>query len=1197
MNDIPNNDLGDAAAQVRLTQITSLVQAAGVGLWDWDLLTNAVYFSPEWKLQLGYTDQELPNRFEAWEQRLHADDLAFTRSVVKDFLEGRRTTYDVEFRLRHKNGSWRWIFARADCVRNAAGQPVRMMGCHLDVTERKQTEALLSLQRDTLERIASGVPLKVVLTTLARSLETHAEGILCSILLLDEDGIHLTHGAAPSLPDDYCQAIDGMSIGPAAGSCGTAVYRRAPVVVEDIANDPLWAAFKALALPHGLRACWSTPILDTQGAVIGTFAIYYRQPARPSAQHLELVRIATQMCSIAIQKQRSEAAQRMSELALNAISQGVIITDAGQRIVSANDAYALITGYPTMEIVGKTCRFMQGPLTDSRTVEAMRLALTHVGEFAGEILNYRKDGTPFWADLSITSVCDEQGCVTRFIGVIRDVTERKQGEEALKAGEARFRATFEQAAVGIVHTAIDGRYLQVNQKFCDMLGYSESELLGQPATDFSHPEDRELGFQFRQRIWEGELDTVAGEKRYIRKDGSVIWTNRTVSLARDDSGKPLYFIRVIEDITARKAVEEQYRATFDNAPVGIMHTAIDGYRILRANHKLCEMLGYTEDELLRMTSTEIVHPDYQFSDRSHYMSQMLSNRLQSFASERKLVGKDGRSLWVNRTVSLVRNAAGVPLYFIRIIEDITQRKAVAQASARLAAIVDFSNDAILSRGLDRKILTWNAAAERLLGYSAAEAIGQPSSLVIPPDRESEATGKRALLDTGQPIPPYDTVRVAKDGRRIDVSATQSPIKDASGEMIGVSVTFRDISERKQAETARVLLEAQLREAQKMEAIGTLAGGVAHDFNNIIATILGNAELARQDAESNFKVVESVEEIRKAGTRARSLVQQILSFSRRQLTERKRVALAPIVEESARLLRAVLPARVALKVCCDGGVPDVLADANQIEQVLINLATNALQAMQHGSGTVEINLDTVLLDAAWVERYPVLGSIYAKHPDRTVRLKVSDDGPGMDAATLDRIFEPFFTTKPVGSGTGLGLSVVHGIVTGHEGAIVARSEPGRGATFTIYLPAAPAQIGVPASDSHIADPAKAGRGQRILYLDDEESMVYLVKRYLEKCGYRVSGHASQREAIDALRADPSGFDLLVTDYNMPGLSGLDVAREARLICPDLPLAIISGFIDDELRTQAAKIGVQSLIDKADAIEEIGEVVQRLARGLS
>ena len=395
---------------------------------------------------------------------------------------------------------------------------------------------------------------------------------------------------------------------------------------------------------------------------------------------------------------------------------------------------------------------------------------------------------------------------------------------------------------------------------------------------------------------------------------------------------------------------------------------------------------------------------------------------------------------------------------------------------------------------------------------------------------------------------------------------------------------------------RARLEAQLRESQKMEAIGMLAGGIARDFNNAIATILGNVDLARQDMGASPLALESLEEIRKAGARARDLVQQILVFSSKQPTERKPMALGATVEATAQLLRATLPARLTLEVSCDEDVPQVLADTAQITRALVNLATNAMQARHEGPGRIVIRLDAVVLDAAYAEAHPALHAMHAKHPGRTARLALSDDGPGMNAATLARIFEPFFTTRLGDQATGLGLPVVRGIVLAHEGAITVDSAPGEGTRFTLYLPAAETQRADPAgAGAAPAAAAATASGERhILYIDDDESLVFLMRRLLERRGFRVSGHIRQSEALDALRADPQRFCLAVTDYNMPGMSGLDVARAVRAIRPDLPVVVASGFIDDELRAKASAAGVMELIFKADAVEDLCDAFARLAQ---
>ena len=408
---------------------------------------------------------------------------------------------------------------------------------------------------------------------------------------------------------------------------------------------------------------------------------------------------------------------------------------------------------------------------------------------------------------------------------------------------------------------------------------------------------------------------------------------------------------------------------------------------------------------------------------------------------------------------------------------------------------------------------------------------------------------------------------------------------------------RDISERKQAEVVRAALEVQLRESQKMEAIGTLAGGIAHDFNNILAIILGNAELAREEVGAQPLALENLEEIIRASVRARGLVQQILSFSRRRPSERKVTYLEAVIDESVRLLRATLPARLTLEVHCDADVPAVLADATQIQQVVINLATNAMQAMRSGPGRIDIRLDSVLLDDALAAAHPALGAMHARRPGRTVRIAVTDTGPGMDAATLARIFEPFFTTRAVGAGTGLGLSVVHGILRAHEGEIEVDSQPGQGASFAIYLPAAAAQAVAPEAEPGAGAPtatADQSSVQHILYLDDEPSLVLLVQRQLARRGYRVAGFTKQAEALAALRAEPAAFDLVVTDYNMPGISGLDVAREVRAIRADLPVMVVSGHVDETLLAEAAGAGVRELILKANGVDELCAALARLAQ---
>jgi signal transduction histidine kinase len=390
---------------------------------------------------------------------------------------------------------------------------------------------------------------------------------------------------------------------------------------------------------------------------------------------------------------------------------------------------------------------------------------------------------------------------------------------------------------------------------------------------------------------------------------------------------------------------------------------------------------------------------------------------------------------------------------------------------------------------------------------------------------------------------------------------------------------------REAEAELRRFEAQLGEAQKMESLGTLAGGIAHDFNNILSAILGNVELARGELDGGHPVLVMLGEIQKAGLRARDLVRQILTFSRRQPQQLRNIALRPIVDETYGLLRVTLPAGVELELSLGDEALHVDGDATQLQQVLMNLGTNAWHALRGESGRIVIGLEAAHLDAATARALSGLVAGPYAH------LWVSDTGMGMDAATRERIFEPFFTTKPTGQGTGLGLSVVHGIVVAHLGSIAVNSIPGQGSTFHVYLPAVTPPL--PATNvERKADVPSLGHGEHVIYLDDDETVMLVVVRLLERAGYRCSGFTDAAAALAAIGAAPDEADLFVTDYNMPGRSGLDVAREIAALRPGLPVVISSGLITDELREQAVAAGVRAVLEKEDTFRDLTTLVGRL-----
>lgn len=640
---------------------------------------------------------------------------------------------------------------------------------------------------------------------------------------------------------------------------------------------------------------------------------------------------------------------------------------------------------------------------------------------------------------------------------------------------------------------------------------------------------------------------------------------------------------------------DRYADLYDSAPVGYLTVSAEGL-IEEINRTGANWLGKEPQSLLKTWFTAMISPEdrWRWSQHVRNMKQGLGESRMTLALQRA----DGTSLQAQLDCALAQGRFALQpdaSTVVRVVlTDITAlvdaQRAVHNERKRIKTILDVAADPIFVKDDDHRIILANRAFCDLFGLEEAQVIGKTLAENVPEDeRELFLAIDRRVLDTGIPDVREESLTVHQVKRTIVTSKTR--FTEDSGERFLVGVIF-DITERTQAAQRQALLEAQLRESQKMQAIGTLAGGIAHDFNNIIAAILGHVELVRQDLGSHDQALESVQAISKAASRARALVQQILSFSRQQPTERVPLSMESVVDESVRLLRATLPARITLDVRCAPNLPSVLADSTQMEQVLINLMTNAAQAMGTDPGHIEIGLDAISAETMLIENPTVLPRMQTGSTAGVIRLAVKDNGPGMSEETLSRIFEPFFTTKPVGQGTGLGLSVAHGIVQNHGGVLQARSRPGEGSTFTVYLPATDAQADSfnPKSGGQVpAPPSPIKSGLRILYLDDDEALVELVTKLFRKRDIMVTGHTDQHEALQALRADPTAYDLLLTDYNMPGMSGLDVAREVGALMPDLPVAIISGFIDETLREQAQRAGVRDLIFKADSVEVVCDSV--------
>ena len=468
--------------------------------------------------------------------------------------------------------------------------------------------------------------------------------------------------------------------------------------------------------------------------------------------------------------------------------------------------------------------------------------------------------------------------------------------------------------------------------------------------------------------------------------------------------------------------------------------------------------------------------------------------------------------------------------------------------------------------------------EKVTGYPPNEVIGKNPRL-LRSGKHDRAYYKR-MWET---ILSGETWRSSfinrrKDGTLYEEHGSIAPVRDETGKITHFVAVRRDVSKE-------VELEKQLLQAQKLESLGVLAGGIAHDLNNTLTPIMGFTALVEENLPEGSPNRENLKEVLKSSERAKNLVRQILAFSRRGEQERKPVDIAGIVKEATKLLRATMPPTIEIRQNIDPECGQVRADATQIEQVMMNLCTNAYQALGDAGGLLEVSLTQVEVSPEDARAHPHLQG--GPH----VKLTVSDTGPGIDAAIVERVFEPFFTTKGVGEGTGLGLSIVHGIVTAHGGAISCRSEAGKGTSFFVYLP----RLDEAAAGEREHSEAPPKGAEHILFVDDEEPITRLAQQMLPALGYRVTVRTSGIEALEAFRAAPAGFDLVITDFAMPQLSGVDLARKLTEIRPDVPVLLCTGLREQIPRDGLHEIGIRGCVMKPFGMPDLAGIIRRTLDG--
>jgi len=825
-----------------------------------------------------------------------------------------------------------------------------------------------------------------------------------------------------------------------------------------------------------------------------------------------------------------------------------------------------VLGYSPTELHGHSFLSFSHPEDQAGAREAL-LGLCATPRMSVTVaLRYKhKDGTYRWLEGAGTNLLDQPG-VNAVVLNYRDVTERKRMENMLSVNQRQFQAVFEQAAVGMVIAEGDQlRIVKVNRRLCEMLGYSAEELLQRTSRDITHPDDIPFDLKQAEKIKAGIAWDASWEKRYRKKDGTIVWTRVFVAPLDPANANQTQWIAVIEDISERKRVEETLK-TEQVLLNNLLSTSPDHIyfknrqsHFIRINDKMAQSFG------LRSPSDARGKSDFDFFTEEHARrayedeQQMIRTGKSVVGIEEKETWPDGRVTWASTTKVALRDADGNLTGLVGISRDITERKVAEGKVREQAALLDTANDAIYVTELDDTLRFWNKGAERVYGWSCAEALGRKSMELISIPSGDVANPVETLLQNGGWS--GERRQKTKTGQVIIVFARLALVKDAAGQPASIFVIDTDITEKKQ-------LDARFMQAQRLENLGALASGIAHDLNNVLSPILMASAMLRDKAQTDSER-NMLSTIEACAQRGAGIIRQVLTFARG--VEGKRIPLQPrhLLSEIAAIAAETFPKNLELEMDMEKELWPVLGDATQLHQVLMNLCVNARDAMPDG-GHLGLHAENTDLDDAFALMAP------GAKPGPYVRLSISDTGTGIPPELFEKIFDPFFTTKAPGKGTGLGLSTVLGIVRSHDGFIQFKSEAGKGTCFEVYLPAA--LDAKPAAGPDLCSPPPRGQGELILVVDDEIAIRKVASKLLEVFGYRVVSAADGTEALALFMQHRDDIAVIVTDMLMPGMDGPTFVKVVRRIEPEIRIIGITGVGEGATTEVIESLALSALLTK-------------------
>ncbi len=1158
VRDVTERRRAEEALQHSEKRFRDIADNAAEWVWEVNAEGKYTYSSPVVERILGYTAEEILDKH--FHDLFPPEDREELMKAAFEVFANKKPFREFLNRNLHKNGETVWLSTSGVPILDKKGSLIGYRGADTDITESKLAEDALRASEERYRQLVECTTDIIWLLDKRLRLTYISPSITVLLGYTPEEALHAN--LYNYLPHDFLSRISKYLsdlLLPDREKAG--YFQHHPIEVELLCKNgsKKWTETRISILP------------GQDGVPLGILGVTR---------------------DIALRKQSEEALQESEEkyrLSFENVSDVIYTIDKNFKISSVSPSVERALGYKVEELIGRPFQELNilSPASLEDAISGVSLVFSGKQIHTSTYEFVAKDGTKKFGEIIATPLYSGD-TITGIIGVARDITERKQAEDALREIEERYRLITENMSDMIRFTDMNGTILYYSPSHEKILGYRPEERVGRNIMEFWHPDDRErVHAEFRYALASGSPGKI--DYRIKHADGHYVWLETVRDFVYNVDGQIKAAIFSSRDITERKRTEdalrereERLRLIAENARVVIWMMDMNLHYTYMSPY-IEHNLGYTPDDYTKKPLHEVMTPSSLelcmqiFAEELEVEKRDDKDLYRSRIIEVEHIHKDGRIIWAEIHMTFIRDATGNAIGILGITRDVTERRqaedALQHSEERFSKAFNMSPYPTSISTIDSGLfIDANDSFLHMVGYKREEVIGfTAAELSIWTNWDDRKYLTQKISEQG--FLREELIHlVTKTGEICDLLLS-SEIIILNGEQFVLSI-FYDITEQKK-------LEAQIRRADKIQAIGTLAGGIAHDFNNILSAIMGYTDMALSEHELNDDLRRYLEQVFKAGKRARDLVRQILTFSRQSDEIPHPMRVSPIIKEVLKLLRASLPSTINIHQNIQPEPDIVLADPTHIHQILINLCTNAAYAMREKKGDLKVDLAPVEI---------ITGDVLTSQdlfPGMYLKLTVSDTGCGIDPSVIDRIFDPFFTTKKPGEGTGMGLSVVHGILKSYGGTITVESEVGKWTDFHIYIPLL--ADGASKKDEQEAKDFPGGK-ESILFVDDEEVIVQIGEVMLTGLGYEFVGTTDSLEALKLFQARPERFDLVITDMTMPNMTGVELARELMCIRPNIPIILCTGFSEAITAESAKAIGLKDFILKPIIRSQIASAIR-------